>query len=83
MRVMIWVDMEGIAGIETWDQVMGGAPLYDEGRRLLTAETPAPATPAPTDQPVESDALVDPAPVEYVAPDTAAPAETPAEAQPQ
>lgn len=44
MRVMIWVDIEGIAGIETWDQVMGGAPLYDEGRRLLTAETPAPAT---------------------------------------
>lgn len=41
MRVMIWVDMEGIAGIEAWEQVMGGAALYDEGRRLLTAETNA------------------------------------------
>ncbi|MGH2346565.1 MAG: M55 family metallopeptidase [Chloroflexota bacterium] len=41
MRVMIWVDMEGIAGIEAWDQVMGGAPLYEEGRRLLTGETNA------------------------------------------
>ena len=26
MRVMIWVDMEGIAGIEVWDQVTGGKP---------------------------------------------------------
>jgi D-amino peptidase len=41
VRVMIWVDMEGIAGIEAWDQVMGGAPLYEEGRRLLTGETNA------------------------------------------
>lgn len=41
MRVMIWVDMEGIAGIEAWEQVMGGAALYEEGRRLLTGETNA------------------------------------------
>src|SRR5579871_4595973 len=33
--------MEGVAGIEVWEQVMGGAALYDEGRRLLTAETNA------------------------------------------
>lgn len=41
MRVMIWVDMEGIAGIETWDQVSGGKPQYEEGRRLMTAEVNA------------------------------------------
>jgi len=41
MRVMIWVDMEGIAGIETWEQVKGGSPQYEEGRRLMTGEVNA------------------------------------------
>lgn len=41
MRVMIFCDMEGIAGISVWDQVNGGAPLYEEGRRLYTAEVNA------------------------------------------
>ncbi|HEX6779218.1 MAG TPA: M55 family metallopeptidase [Ktedonobacterales bacterium] len=41
MRVMIWCDMEGIAGIEVWEQVMGGSPLYEEGRRLFTGEVNA------------------------------------------
>ncbi len=41
MRVVIWVDMEGIAGIETWDQVSGGKPQYEEGRRLMTGEVNA------------------------------------------
>ncbi len=41
MRVMIWCDMEGIAGISVWEQVNGGAPLYEEGRRLYTAEVNA------------------------------------------
>jgi D-amino peptidase len=41
MRVMIWVDMEGIAGIEVWDQVTGGKPQYEEGRRLMTGEVNA------------------------------------------
>jgi D-amino peptidase len=39
MRIMIWADMEGVCGIQTWAQV--GEPLgaaYDEGRRLYTAE---------------------------------------------
>ncbi len=38
MRVMIWCDMEGVAGISVWEQVNGGAPLYEEGRRLYTRE---------------------------------------------
>ncbi len=38
MKVMIWCDMEGVAGISVWDQVNGGAPLYEEGRRLYTEE---------------------------------------------
>src|SRR5579862_6230588 len=41
MRVMIWCDMEGVAGIEVWEQVMGGSPLYEEGRRLFTGEVSA------------------------------------------
>lgn len=41
MRVMLWCDMEGIAGISVWEQVNGGAPLYEEGRRLYTAEVNA------------------------------------------
>ncbi len=43
MRVVIWVDMEGIAGIENWDQVSSGKPQYEEGRRLLTGEVNAAA----------------------------------------
>src|SRR3989440_9556792 len=38
MRVHIISDMEGVAGIVKWDQVNGGAPLYEEGRRLYTEE---------------------------------------------
>ncbi len=30
--------MEGVAGISRWEQVNGGAPLYEEGRRLYTEE---------------------------------------------
>lgn len=41
VRVVIWVDMEGIEGIETWDQVTSGKPQYEEGRRLLTGEVNA------------------------------------------
>jgi D-amino peptidase len=35
---MIWGDMEGVACIEAWEQVSGGAPLYEEGRILFTEE---------------------------------------------
>ena len=38
MRVQIWCDMEGVAGISVWEQVNGGAALYEEGRRLYTNE---------------------------------------------
>ena len=38
MRVLIMSDMEGVAGIINWDQVNGGAPMYEEGRKLYTAE---------------------------------------------
>jgi D-amino peptidase len=38
MKVFIISDMEGIAGITKWQQVLGGAPLYDEGRKLYTGE---------------------------------------------
>ena len=38
MRVMIWGDMEGVAGITSWDHVGGSSPLYEEGRRLYTGE---------------------------------------------
>ena len=41
MKVTIWVDMEGVAGIVAWEQVMGGGVRYEEGRRLLTAEVNA------------------------------------------
>ncbi len=41
MRVMIWADMEGMAGIEVWEQVTGGHPQYEEGRRLMTGEVNA------------------------------------------
>jgi D-amino peptidase len=35
---MIFGDMEGVACIETWEQVNGGAALYEEGRILFTEE---------------------------------------------
>src|SRR5213595_942127 len=38
MRVLIMCDMEGVSGIVVWDQVNGGAPMYEEGRRLYTEE---------------------------------------------
>lgn len=38
MRVLIMTDMEGVSGIVTWSQVNGGAPMYEEGRRLYTEE---------------------------------------------
>lgn len=38
MRVLIMSDMEGVSGIVVWDQVNGGAPLFEEGRRLYTQE---------------------------------------------
>ena len=38
MRILIMADMEGVSGIVTWDQVTGGAPMYEEGRRLYTEE---------------------------------------------
>ncbi len=41
MRVMLWCDMEGVAGISVWEQVNGGAALYEEGRRLYTGEVNA------------------------------------------
>jgi D-amino peptidase len=41
MRVMLFCDMEGVAGIQTWEQVNGGAPQYEEARRLYTAEVNA------------------------------------------
>ena len=38
MRVQIMTDMEGVSGIIAWDQVSGGKPMYEEGRRLYTEE---------------------------------------------
>lgn len=38
MRVLIMCDMEGVSGIVDWPQVNGGAPMYEEGRRLYTEE---------------------------------------------
>jgi len=38
MRVLIMTDMEGVSGVVVWEQVNGGAPLYEEGRRLYTEE---------------------------------------------
>ncbi|HKV44418.1 MAG TPA: M55 family metallopeptidase [bacterium] len=38
MRVLIMSDMEGVSGIVVWDQVNGGAPQYEEGRKLYTEE---------------------------------------------
>src|SRR4051795_12027617 len=41
MRVLIMTDMEGVSGIVNWDQVNGGAPMFEEGRRLYTEEVNA------------------------------------------
>ncbi len=41
MRVMIFADMEGVAGIQSWDHVGGSSPLYTEGRQLYTDEVSA------------------------------------------
>ena len=38
MRVLIMADMEGVSGIVVWEQVTGGAPLYEECRKLYTEE---------------------------------------------
>jgi len=38
MRVLIMADMEGVSGIIAWQQVNGGAPMYEEGRKLYTEE---------------------------------------------
>ncbi len=38
MRVLIFGDMEGVAGICRWAQVHAGAPLYEESRVLYTEE---------------------------------------------
>jgi D-amino peptidase len=38
VRVHIISDMEGVAGIVKWEQVNGGEPMYEEGRRLYTEE---------------------------------------------
>lgn len=38
MRIMIWGDMEGVACIESWEQVTGGTEMYREGRVLFTEE---------------------------------------------
>ena len=38
MRVLIMSDMEGVSGVVVWEQVNGGAPLYEECRRLYTEE---------------------------------------------
>src|SRR5690242_17010731 len=41
MRVVIFCDMEGVCGIQSWEQVNGGHPAYEDGRRLYTAEVNA------------------------------------------
>ncbi|MDB5102307.1 MAG: Peptidase D-aminopeptidase [Cyanobacteria bacterium RYN_339] len=38
MRVIIMTDMEGVSGIVVWDQVNGGSPMFEEGRKLYTEE---------------------------------------------
>jgi D-amino peptidase len=38
MRVHVISDMEGVAGIVKWEQVSGGDPMFEEGRRLYTEE---------------------------------------------
>lgn len=43
MRVVIIGDMEGVCGINHWDQVQAGGYLYEEGRKLYTGEINAAA----------------------------------------
>ena len=38
VRVHIFSDTEGVAGIVKWEQVSGGEPLYEEGRKLYTQD---------------------------------------------
>ncbi len=38
MRVLLISDMEGVSGICRWEQVTGGKPQFEEGRRLYTEE---------------------------------------------
>jgi D-amino peptidase len=38
MKVFVVSDMEGVAGITRWQQTTGGHAMYEEGRRLYTAE---------------------------------------------
>jgi D-amino peptidase len=38
MRVHIISDLEGVSGIVKWEQTSGGAPMYEESRRLYTEE---------------------------------------------
>ena len=38
MRVHVISDMEGVSGIVKGPQTTGGAPLYEEARRLYTEE---------------------------------------------
>ncbi|MYB63744.1 M55 family metallopeptidase [Candidatus Poribacteria bacterium] len=38
MRVLIMSDMEGVSGIVVWDQVEGGAAMFEECRSLYTEE---------------------------------------------
>lgn len=38
VKTLIMADMEGVSGIVTWDQVIGGRPMYEEGRVLYTEE---------------------------------------------
>ena len=38
MKILIMCDMEGVSGIVVWSQVNGGAPMYEEGRKLYTEE---------------------------------------------
>jgi D-amino peptidase len=41
MRAVIFCDMEGVCGIQAWEQVNGGHPSYQDGRRLYTDEVNA------------------------------------------
>jgi D-amino peptidase len=38
LKVLIMSDMEGVSGIVDWAQVNGGAPMFEEGRKLYTEE---------------------------------------------
>jgi len=41
MTILLFCDMEGVAGIQCWEQTGGSSPLYEEGRRLYTQEVNA------------------------------------------